>query len=84
MKATHKIAFILTIIGGLNWGILGVAAFFGHDLNIVEWIFGSIPWLLNLVYVLVGISAIVLLFGHKKECKTCESTPSAPAAGQQA
>lgn len=46
------IAFILVIVGGLNWGLVGL---FGFDLVVT--IFGSIS---TIVYVLVGLSAIYL------------------------
>ncbi len=49
-----KIALILIIIGGLNWGLVGV---FGFDL--VAWIFGGSKEILSrLVYTLVGIGAV--------------------------
>jgi len=46
------IALILTIIGGLNWGLVS------FNFNLVETIFGSMPWLVTLVYLLVGLSAL--------------------------
>lgn len=64
MKALHMIAFILLVIGGLNW--LFVA--FGY--NLVDIIFGSIG-LTTVVYVLVGLAALWELFTHKKNCKLC-------------
>ncbi len=66
MKAVHMIAFILVIIGGLNWGLVGAFNF-----NLVSYLLGSMPVIANTVYVLVGISAIVLLVTHKKSCKDC-------------
>lgn len=50
-------ALILTIIGGLNWGLVGL---FGFDL--VAYIFGPMSILSRLVYVLVALSAITLAF----------------------
>ncbi len=73
MRATHKIAFILLIIGGLNWGLVGLGDWFGGNWNVVNLLLGSWPWLEALVYVLVGVSALVLVFTHKKDCKTCAS-----------
>lgn len=63
MKAIHIVAFTLLLIGGVNWGLIGL---FNFDL--VKTIFGSIT---GLVQVLVGISAVILLFTHKKDCKAC-------------
>jgi len=50
------LAFILVIIGGLNWGLVA------FNFNLVELIFGAVSWLLMLVYILVGLSAIYLIF----------------------
>ena len=80
MKATHIVSFILLAIGGLNWGLVGLGMWFGGNWNLVSLIFGSIPWLEALVYVLVGIATLVLIFTHKKHCKACEA--NAPAAAQ--
>ena len=53
MKYVTLIAFILLIIGGLNWGLVG---FFGFDL--VATVFGVMSPLSRLVYDLVGLSAL--------------------------
>ena len=71
MKALHIIAFILVIVGGLNWGLIGIGGFVGSDLNVVHMILGSWPTVEWIVYVLVGLSALLLLVKHKGECKVC-------------
>jgi len=53
MKALNATALVLIIVGGLNWGLVGL-----FDFNLVSAIFGVDTWLTNLVYILVGISAI--------------------------
>ena len=75
MKATHVISFILVVVGALNWGLVGVGEWSGAGLNwnLVNWIFGSWPAVEALVYVLVGVAALVLVFTHKRDCKACES-----------
>ena len=75
MKAIHKIAFILTIIGGLNWLLVGLGMWMGSNWNVVNKVLGSWSGVEALVYVLVGISAIVLVVGHKKACKDCQAAP---------
>lgn len=67
------IAKVLVIIGGINWGLVGVGMLLGRggDLNVVNIILGSMPALEAVVYVLVGIAAIVSIFGCK--CKKCAS-----------
>jgi len=49
----------LVIIGGLNWLLVGL-----FDWNLVTAIFGSVSWLERVVYILVGLSALVMLFSH--------------------
>jgi uncharacterized membrane protein YuzA (DUF378 family) len=56
MHILKLIAYILVIIGALNWGLVGI---FGFDL--VATIFGEMSILARLVYGLVGVSAIILL-----------------------
>ncbi len=72
MKGLHCVAFILTMIGGLNWGLVGLGSLVGSmGWNVVDMILGGWPMVENLVYVLVGLSAVYLLVSHKKDCKMC-------------
>jgi len=59
MKNLHAldwIALALVIIGGINWGLVGL---FGFDL--VATLFGSFSVISRIVYVLVGLSSVYLL-----------------------
>ncbi len=53
MRALNVITLILVIVGGLNWGLVGLA-----DFNLVAALFGEMSTLSRIVYVLVGLSAI--------------------------
>jgi uncharacterized membrane protein YuzA (DUF378 family) len=53
MRAINTVTLLLLIIGGLNWGLVGL---FGFDL--VATIFGEMSVLSRIVYVLVGLSAL--------------------------
>jgi hypothetical protein len=66
MKALHMIAWILVIIGGLNWLITGL-----HS----TWNLGNYigMTLAQIIYILVGLSALYELFTHKANCKMCSS-----------
>jgi len=55
MKALKIITLVLVIIGGLNWGLVGL---FNFDL--VATIFGEMSAISRVVYTLVGLSAVVL------------------------
>lgn len=65
------VAFCLLVVGGLNWGLVGLGSWMGGNWNLVNLIFGSMPMVENLVYVLVGVSAAVVAVGHKKDCREC-------------
>lgn len=54
MKTIDTITRILVIIGGLNWGLVGIAKF-----DLVAALLGAGSLLSNTVYALVGISAVV-------------------------
>jgi uncharacterized protein len=60
LSAVEWVALILLVIGGLNWGLVGL---FGMD--VVATIFGDMSIVSRVVYVLVGIAAvwIVLMAG---------------------
>ena len=48
------IALILTVIGGINWGLIGIFQF-----DLVAWLFGGqSAWLSRIVYILVGVAAL--------------------------
>ena len=59
------IAMVLVIVGGLNWGLVGL---FNFDL--VATIFGAMSAISRVVYVLVGISAVYMIFGAMKMSKS--------------
>jgi uncharacterized membrane protein YuzA (DUF378 family) len=53
MRAINLLTLTLVIVGGLNWGLIGL---FNFDL--VAAIFGQMSALSRIVYVLVGLSAL--------------------------
>ena len=67
-----KIAWVLVVVGGLNWGLIGLGAFLGKEWNLVHTLLASMPKLEWIVYLLVGIATIVKIFGGC-HCKTCMS-----------
>ncbi|MEK7646730.1 MAG: DUF378 domain-containing protein [Patescibacteria group bacterium] len=68
MKALHTVAFILLVVGGLNWLLVGLL-----DWGVADLVGMSIA---KIIYILVGLSAIYLLFTHKKDCKCCGTSAS--------
>lgn len=75
MCGIAKVSAILLFIGGLNWGLVGLGMLFGGSgWNLVDMIFGGMPMIEAIVYLLVGIAAVAMLFGCKcKKCKACMS-----------
>ncbi len=61
----HCVAWWLLWVGGINWGLIGL-----FDWNLIDTIFGSWPWLVKLLYILIGLSALLLL--ADKKCSKCK------------
>lgn len=55
MKAVKMLAHILVLVGALNWGLAALG------LNVVYLVFGGMPSVEQIVYILVGLSAVYLL-----------------------
>ena len=53
MRIVNLITQILLIVGGLNWGLVGLLNF-----DLVAAIFGDMSPLSRIVYTLVGVSAL--------------------------
>jgi uncharacterized membrane protein YuzA (DUF378 family) len=71
-KTIHMVTFILLVVGGLNWLLIGLFEF-----NIVGMIgdnFGTAGAMFDkIVYILVGISAVYEVMKHKTHCKMCSA-----------
>ena len=68
MSILNKITLLLLIVGGLNWGLVGLLNF-----DLVAAIFGEMSLPSRVVYGLVGLSALwqlVPLFGGEGERKS--------------
>ncbi len=67
MNILKKIAHSLVVVGALNWGLVGLFNF-----NLVETALGSVPTIERLVYVLVGVSALLLVVTRCGKCRACD------------
>ena len=56
LNSLQWVTLILIIVGGLNWGLVGL-----FDFDLVAAIFGMMSALSRIVYILVGLSAIYTL-----------------------
>ncbi len=67
MQILQKVALVFTIIGAINWGLIGI-----FDFNLVAAIFGDGSILSRVVYTIVGITGLInigLLFTEYKDGK---------------
>lgn len=54
MSTIQKVALIFTVIGAINWGLIGVFRF-----NLVTALFGAGTFLTTIVYIIIGICGII-------------------------
>lgn len=73
MKTISVIAVILTVVGAINWGLVGLGELLGSNLNLVNLLVGKWPTLEAVVYLLVGLSGLLVGWAHmRKECTMCK------------
>ena len=65
-KTIHMVTWVLAMVGALNWLLVGV-----NGTNLVGDLLGTWPMVLQVVYVLVGLSAIYEIVIHMGSCKLC-------------
>lgn len=56
MRGLDYTALVISVIGAINWGLVGLFRF-----DLVAWIFGNMSWLSRIIYVIVGICGLYLL-----------------------
>jgi uncharacterized membrane protein YuzA (DUF378 family) len=66
-KTVHLVAFLLVIVGGLNWLLVGA-----FDIDLVMQLLGA-TMAAKAVYILIGLAAVYELVGHKGRCNDCKS-----------
>ena len=76
MKTTHMVAWVLVMIGGLNWLLVGIGGFAGGNWNVVNLLLGSWPQVEWLVYIVVGLATVYEIVKHKSNCKLCSGSGS--------
>ncbi len=63
-NALDWVAIVLVIVGALNWGLVGLFGF-----NLVNAIFGGVPVLEAIVYILVGLSGLYMIYLVSRESR---------------
>ena len=69
----------LLIAGGLNWGLIGLGILLGGgSWNVLNMLLGSVPTLEAIVYLLIGLVAVMEIFGGCRcsKCTSCAPTSS--------
>ena len=56
MNTLYKTCLLLSIVGSLNWGLVGLFNF-----NLVEYLFGDGALLTRIVYVLVMVAGLITI-----------------------
>lgn len=62
METLQKIALCITIVGAINWGLIGIL-----DFNLVATLFGDMTLISRIIYILVGVCGLInigILFHH--------------------
>ena len=65
MESLQKILLVLTIVGAINWGLVGL-----FDMNLVSSLFGSATFITRIIYTLIAIAGVInigILFNHLEE-----------------
>ena len=57
MNVLDKICYLLVVIGGINWGLVG-----WFNYNLVDTIFGAGSTLSRVVYAIVGLAALYMFY----------------------
>lgn len=55
-KVIDGITLTLTIIGALNWGLVGLFGF-----NLVSFLFGEMSWLSRIIYIIIALCGLYLI-----------------------
>lgn len=58
------IAFVLVVVGALNWGLVGALNF-----NLVSTLFGDMSMISRIVYILVGLGSIYTAINLVNYCR---------------
>lgn len=65
METLQKIALVFTIIGAINWGLIGI-----FDINLVDVLFQNMDMIKRIIYIIIAICGLInigLLFNHIEE-----------------
>lgn len=67
MCSVCTVAAVLVLVGALNWGLVGAFNF-----NLVNAILGAWPMAERIIYIVVGLAALLMIVSMMGKCKKCE------------
>ena len=67
-------SLVLVIVGAINWGLVGIGMFLDANWNLVNIVFGSIPALEALIYLVVGLAGLYEMY-FAYQLYSARSTP---------
>ncbi len=72
MCGGHMCSGLLLVIGGINWGLVGVAMLVNEtaNWNVINLVFGGVPTLEAIIYIVIGLAGLMMLV--KSQCKGCK------------
>lgn len=59
MKTLYSTTFVITCLGAIAWGLIGIGGFMGKNINVVSFISRGYSVLEYSIYLIIGISAVV-------------------------
>lgn len=60
---------VLTVVGAVNLGLVGLGGLIGSNLNVLGMLLGSWPVVANIVNLLIGLGAVMVGYAHvTKQC----------------
>ena len=62
MNILQKVCLVFTLIGAINWGLIGL-----FDFNLVAMLFANMKIIENIIYIIVGVCGLInmgILFSH--------------------
>jgi hypothetical protein len=62
VETLQKVALVFTIIGAINWGLVGIM-----DFNLVEFFFKDFDMIRRIIYIIIAVCGLInigLLFNH--------------------
>jgi len=70
----------IVIIGGVNWGLIGLGMLLGSigNWNVINILLGSAPVVEAVVYIVIGVAAVMMIFDC--QCKECKGNASVSSA----